>query len=78
MTDVWTLETPNEEYASRDLRFIAGDALDHDRQAQNYLRKLWDGESWSSIKGKLETEGSAWYVWYMDGVRQHLVNLGTN
>jgi len=40
-----------------------------------YLRKLWDGESWQDIKRKLLTEGSVWYVWWMDGVRQHLSNL---
>lgn len=31
-------------------------------------------ERWQSVKTKLETEGSVWYVWWMDGVRQHIVN----
>jgi hypothetical protein len=43
-----------------------------------YLRRLWDGESWKSIKEKLMTEGSVWYVWWMDGVRQHLENITVN
>ena len=74
LTDVWTLETPDEEGASIDLNLIIEDAFNHSRQAINYLRRLWDDESWTSIKSKLEVEGSAWYVWYMDGVRQHLLN----
>lgn len=75
MSDVWTLETPSEEIASESLNLIADMAFDGNRKAQSYLRKLWDGESWQSIKRKLETEGSVWYVWYMDGVRQHLANM---
>ncbi len=75
LTDVWTLETPNEEAASVDLNFIVEAAFKHSRRAINYLRKLWDGESWQSIKSKLEVEGSAWYVWWMDGVRRHLTNI---
>ena len=78
LTDVWTLETTDEEYASDDLNQIIDMSLNHDRAAQNYLRKLWDGEKWDSIKSKLEVEGSCWYVWYMDGVRQHLINLNNN
>jgi len=72
--DVWTLEAPDEEQASVDLSIVCEIALDGDKDAQAYLETLWDGESWQSIKGKLETEGSAWYVWWMDGVRQHLAN----
>ena len=33
----------------------------------NFLKRIWN-ESWSSIKEKLEAEGSTWYVWWMDGV----------
>lgn len=40
-----------------------------------YLRLLWDNESWQSIKNKLDADGSEWYVWFMDGVRHHLVNI---
>lgn len=38
---------------------------------RSYLRELWDGESWASIKKKLDTEGSAWVVWYQDGLSAH-------
>ena len=76
--DVWTLETPGEELATEDLSIIVSVALDgHSASARNYLRKLWDNESWKSIKEKLLTEGSAWYVWWTDGVRQHATNMAT-
>jgi len=71
--DVWTLETPLEEQASASLSQVAELACGGNRKAQNYLKRLWD-ERWQSVKTKLETEGSVWYVWWMDGVRQHIVN----
>jgi hypothetical protein len=87
ISDVWKLETNDEDWASDNLNCIIACALDEDglqgkaftfgdrMNAIKYLRKLWDGESWESIKAKLQTEGSVWYVWYMDGVRTHLRNL---
>lgn len=77
LSDVWVLETPDEELAAEDLNIIVSVALDKDSRARNYLRRLWDGEAWKSIKEKLLTEGSAWYVWWMDGVRRHAVNMAT-
>jgi hypothetical protein len=65
--DVWKLESPQEDVASEYLSDISTSALKGDKEAQNFLKKLW-GENWNSIKEKLETEGSAWYVWWMDGV----------
>jgi hypothetical protein len=67
VSDVWTVWN--------DLNRIANDALKGKVSAKNYLRKLWDNESWISIKKKLETEGSIWYDWWMDGVNHHLINL---
>ena len=75
MSNVWVLETSDEEIASESLNIIADAAIEGSKKAQNYLRKLWNNESWNSIKQKLKTEGSIWYVWYMDGVRQHLINI---
>lgn len=69
--DIWQLETENEIAASDDLSRIVDFAIAGHRKSQNYLKKLWD-EKWLSIKKKLLTEGSVWYVWWMDGVRQHL------
>lgn len=76
LTSVWKLETPDEDFASDDLNFIIDKAFKFSGVSERaYLRRLWDGESWKSIKDKLMTEGSVWYVWYMDGVRQHLINI---
>lgn len=72
MTDIWELESPSQDIAADEISMVVDKALNHDRKAINYLRKLWDGESWESIKQKLATEGSAWYVWWMDGVSHHL------
>ena len=77
MTDVWTLESQDEEFASDDLSCIVDRAFKFSGVSERaYLRCLWDGEDWQAIKDKLMTEGSTWYVWYIDGVRQHLTNLG--
>jgi len=73
MCGLW--KPQGEEVAAEALNVIVADALAGDRSAQNYLRKLWDNESWQGIKKKLETEGSVWYVWWMDGVRQQLSNI---
>jgi hypothetical protein len=76
MGDVWTLESSEEEFASDDLNTVIDKAMKFEGVSERtYLRRLWDGESWGSIKKKLLTKGSVWYVWYMDGVRQHLMNF---
>lgn len=71
LTDVWKLETEEEDIASLELNLICEEALGGDRKAQNCLKSLWE-ESWQSIKAKLLTEGSLWCVWWMDGVRKYL------
>lgn len=76
LTDVWKLESADQDMASDDLNCIIDKALTFRGVSERaYLRKLWDGESWESIKRKALTEGSVWYVWYMDGVNTHLRNL---
>lgn len=37
------------------------------------IRALWDDEPWEEIVAKAHVEGSAWYVWWMDGVRAFLI-----
>ena len=76
LSDVWILDTQAEEIASEALSHIAQNALAGYAPAQDYLTQLWDDESWLSIKDKLNTEGSSWCVWWMDGVRQHILNQG--
>jgi len=69
--EVWKLETPEEDVASEELSITANRAIEGNTAEQEYLQKLW-GESWDSIKKKLEAEGSTWYVWWMDGVREYM------
>ena len=74
-TDVWKLETADQDFASDDLNHIIDTAMTfHGNSARAYCRHLWN-EKWPSIKSKLMVEGSAWYVWYMDGVNHHLCHL---
>ena len=35
--------------------------------SRNFLKGLY-GDSWETIKERMETEGSVWYVWYIGGV----------
>lgn len=66
------LESNSEQIAADELNLIANEALIGNRKAQNYLKKLWPECNWTTIKERLQTEGSVWYVWWMDGVRQYL------
>lgn len=74
------LETPKEEAASYELSQFINEALEtKDRNLIRRIRRLWRydafgrgskyGERWGRIKEKFNTEGSTWYVWWMDGVR---------
>ena len=69
--DVWKFESPDEEEAADYLGDISQKALEGDEKAQKFLEKIFD-EKWESIKPKLEAEGSVYYVWWMDGVRNLL------
>lgn len=72
MGDVWQLESDSQEIASEELAIISQQALSGDESSRQILVDLWDGESWESIEKKLNTEGSVWYVWWMDGVNKWL------
>ena len=78
LTDVWKLETESQDIASESLSIICEEALNGSKPAISYLIDIWDGEEWESIKSKLQTEGSDWYVWWMDGVNNHLANVESN
>lgn len=75
--DVWQLESKDEEFASQMLSQIVDKALEGDETQQKFLSELWDGEGWDSVKAKVLTEGSTWYVWWMDGVRKFMSQLDT-
>ena len=66
--DVWTQETFEEAQASEELNCFVEDAMGGEVASQSFLEVLFN-ERWGNIKEKLETEGSVWYVWWMDGVR---------
>ena len=74
LTDVWHLESATQKWAGIELADIAEAAINGNRKLQNYLKKLWPKCSWITIKERLQIEGSVWYVWWMDGVNQHLQN----
>jgi hypothetical protein len=69
MGNVWKLESPEEDEALGYLSAFAEAALEGNRESQEFLERIF-GEEWESIKEKLETEGSAYYVWWMDGVHE--------
>ncbi len=75
--DIIVLETPVQLDYSYELSLMIEMAVDlNDEKLIQYIRNLWDNESWESILKKFNTEGSVWYVWFMDGVRAliHLDN----
>jgi len=78
MNDVLKLESEDEDYASDMLSQIVNKAIQGDVKQQQFLSDLWDGENWDSILKKVQTEGSVWYVWWMDGVRKLLSQLDTD
>ena len=77
LSDVWNLESKDEETAAQILSQLVNKALAGDQTEQQYLSGLWDGESWDSIQKKVMAEGSTWYVWWMDGVRKFMSQMDT-
>jgi hypothetical protein len=69
--DVWELESSSETVASDTLSNISALALHGDKKMVKFLEKVFK-EKWNYIKPKLETEGSVWYVWWMDGVHNFM------
>jgi len=76
MSNVWELETRDQQFVSGHLNTIIEQAVCFKKtRARNYLKTLWPECNWRTIKERLLTEGSVWYVFYIDGVNQHSVNL---
>ena len=71
MYDVWKLETAQQEEACETINFLYEQAKAGKVYPRNVLKRLY-GDSWETIKERMETEGSVWYVWYMDGVNNLL------
>jgi hypothetical protein len=67
------LETELEDIAAQELADLILTAREkYNRNLVRRIRRLWDNESWNSILKKIDTEGSTWYVWWMDGVRKFI------
>lgn len=71
MSDIWKLETPTQEVACEDINFLYEQAKNGKTGARNLLKKCFEN-NWETIKDRMETEGSVWYVWYMDGVNKFM------
>ena len=67
------LESIDEEFYSFSLSTWINQTIEsQDKVSMAAISQLWDGESWESIVAKVKVEGSAWYVWWMDGVRTYM------
>ena len=71
-SDVWQLETPLEELACNKINYLYEQAYKK-RRLRKLLEECFE-DDWKTIKERFETEGSVWYVWYMDGVRKFITN----
>ena len=72
-SDVWKLETPTQESACDEMNFLYELATKGKVSARNLIKKCY-GDNWKTIRNRMETEGSVWYVWYMDGVNNFVAN----
>ena len=71
---VWCLESPSEEMYSFMLSDWIQEVIDNpSEEAIAAIRALWDNDtSWETIVRRFNTDGSVWYVWWMDGVRTYM------
>ena len=77
MQDVWKFETSDEDVAAESLNLSIEKAFEGDPNAIKFIEYIFE-EPWESAKKKLETEGSGWYVWYMDGVHKYMQEMIEN
>lgn len=49
--------------------------LDDDPASIETIRGYFGGEPWTTVVEKAQAEGSIWYSWWMDGVRQYIEHL---
>ena len=71
LSNVWELENPDEQAACDCINYLYEQARKGKVSARNILKKCF-ADKWDTIKERMEAEGSIWYVWYMDGVRNYL------
>jgi hypothetical protein len=70
-SDVWKLESTAQEQASDVINYLYEKAREGKVYPRNVLKRVY-GNNWDTIKERMDTEGSCWYVWYMDGVNRYL------
>jgi len=70
--DVWSFETGTEEIACDIVNNLYLQGLKRGGTKERNILKDCFGDDWQTIKERFETEGSVWYVWYMDGVRKFI------
>ena len=73
MNDIIKLETGQQDIASDAINHLYTQATEHRAvYARNVIKQCYEGDSWDTIKNRMNTEGSCWYVWYMDGVNRYI------
>ena len=78
MDDVICLESELENfYCAIVSNFYTGALKAKGWKAHNMRKELEHifESPWETIKERMETEGSVWYVWYMDGIRKYISEL---
>tara|TARA_B110000503_G_C6908416_1_gene313634 strand:+ start:283 stop:522 length:240 start_codon:yes stop_codon:yes gene_type:complete len=70
-SDVWKLESEDQEQACNTINYLYERARAGQVYPRNVLKRVF-GDNWDTIKERMETGGSCWYVWYMDGVNNYL------
>lgn len=63
------LETNEQEEGCHAINYLYEQARAGKVYPRNVLKRVY-GDNWQTIKERMETEGSVWYVWYMDGVNK--------
>lgn len=69
MDDVIILENNDELIVCEWINLLVDKALEGEVFAQVTLEDIYEMK-WEKIKERMLVEGSAWYVWYMDGVHK--------
>lgn len=72
LSDVWTLESEEETYASEDLSILCENASKGEAEAIELLLEVFQPDSIETILERAFTEGSTWIVWWLDGVHTYM------
>ena len=73
--DVWSFESNKQSIACDIVNSIYEHAINGSTGARNVIKNCFE-DDWQIIKTRFNTEGSVWYVWYMDGVNTYIKKYG--